>query len=115
VDQIGTPTAVPGLSWDTPEGRVRHVRVPREGEDIAEYVPDRVREPQRQVVAVMATQALRANATLDVTPPPIRLVAAARVGFFYNLGHAARPAVFLEAVRALPIRPLSALAGRALQ
>jgi len=111
VDQIGTPTAVPGLSWDTPEGRVRHVRVPREGEYIAEYVPDRIREPQRQVVAVMATQALRANATLDVTPPPIRLVAAARVGLFYNLGHAAGPAVFLEALRPLPIRRISVLAG----
>jgi len=111
VDQIGTPTAVPGLSWDTPEGRVRRVRVPREGEYIAEYVPDRTREPQRQVVAVMATQALRANATLDVTPPPIRLVAAARVGFFYNLGHAAGPAVFLEALRPLPVRRISVFAG----
>ena len=92
VDRNGTPTAVPGLSWDTPDGRVRHVRMPRDGEYVAEYVPDRTREPQRQVVAVMATQALRANATLDVSPPPVRVVAAARVGLFYNLGHAAGPA-----------------------
>src|SRR6185369_13927046 len=87
VDRNGTPTAVPGLSWDTPDGRVRHVRMPRDGEYVAEYVPDRIREPQRQVLAVMASQELRANAALDVTPPPVRLVAAARVGLFYNLGH----------------------------
>ena len=111
VDQNGTPTAVPGLSWDTPEGRVRHVRMPHDGEYVAEYVPDRIRERQQQVLAVMATQALRANATLEVTPPPIRLVAAARVGLFYNLGHAAGPAVFVEALRPLPIRRLAVLAG----
>ena len=73
VDRNGTPTAVPGLSWDTPEGRIRHVRMPRDGEYVAEYVPDRTRDPQRQVVAVMATQALRANAALDVSPPPVRV------------------------------------------
>jgi hypothetical protein len=111
VDRNGTPTAVPGLSWDTPDGRVRHVRMPRDGEYVAEYVPDRIREPQRQVLAVMASQALRADAALDVTPPPIRLVAAARVGLFYNLGHAAGPSVFLEALRPLPIRRLALLVG----
>jgi hypothetical protein len=109
VDRNGTPTAVPGLSWDTPDGRVRHVRMPRDGEYIAEYVPDRIRERQRQVVAVMASDTLRANAALDVLPPPIRLVAAARVGLFLNFGRAAGPAAFLEAMRPLPIRgfPLS--------
>jgi hypothetical protein len=111
VDRNGTPTAVPGLSWDTPDGRVRHVRMPRDGEYVAEYVPDRTREPQRQVVAVMATQALRADATLDVAPPPVRLVAGARVGLFYNLGHAAGPAAFLEALTPLPIRRLAVFVG----
>ena len=48
VDRNGTPTMVPGLSWETPDGRVRHVRMPRDGEYVAEYVPDRTREPQRQ-------------------------------------------------------------------
>jgi hypothetical protein len=109
VDRNGTPTAVPGLSWDTPEGRVRRVRTPRDGEYVAEYVPDRIRERQRQQVAVMASGTLRANASLDVTPPPIRVVVAARVGLFFNFGHAAGPAAFLEALRPLPIRvfPLS--------
>jgi len=103
VDHNGTPTAVPGLSWDTPDGRVRHVRMPRDGEYVAEYVPDRIRERQRQVLAVMASEKLRANATLEVTPPPILLIAAARVGLFYNFGHAAGPAAFVEALRPLPI------------
>jgi hypothetical protein len=111
VDRNGTPTAVPGLSWDTPEGRIRHVRMPRDGEYVAEYVPDRTRDPQRQVVAVMATHALRANASLDVSPPPVRVVAGARVGLFYNLGHAAGPAAFLEALKPLPIRRLAAFVG----
>ncbi len=111
VDRNGTPTAVPGLSWDTPDGRVRHVRMPRDGEYIAEYVPDRARERQRQVLAVMASQALRANALLEVTPPPVRLVVAARVGLFYNLGHAAGPAAFIEALRPMPLRRFSLLVG----
>lgn len=106
VDKNGTPTAVPGLSWDTPDGRVRHVRMPRDGEYVAEYVPDRTRERQRQVVAVMASQALRADVTLDVTPPPIRVVAGARVGLFFNFGHAAGPAVFVEALRPVGVRRL---------
>src|SRR4029078_7145563 len=53
VDENGAPTAVPGLSWDTPDGRVRHVRMPRDGGYGAEYVPDRTREAQRRVVAAM--------------------------------------------------------------
>jgi hypothetical protein len=111
VDKNGTPTAVPGLSWDTPEGRIRHVRVPREGEYVAEYVPDRIRERQRQVLAVMASQALRADATLEVTPPPIRVIAAARVGVFYNLGQAVGPAVFVEALRPMPITRVPVFVG----
>jgi hypothetical protein len=59
----------------------------------------------------MATQALRADATLDVSPPPIRLVAGARVGLFYNLGHAVGPAAFIEALRPLPLRRLAAFVG----
>jgi hypothetical protein len=111
VDRNGTPTAVPGLSWDTPEGRIRHVRMPHDGEYVAEYVPDRTREPQRQVVAVMATQALRADATLDVAPPPVRVVAGARVGLFYNLGHAVGPAAFLEALKPFTVRRLAVFVG----
>jgi hypothetical protein len=111
VDRNGTPTAVPGLSWDTPEGRVRHVRMPRDGEYIAEYVPDRIREPQRHVLGVMASQALRADATLDVNPPPVRVIAGARVGMFYNFGHAIGPAAFVEALRPVPLRRLSMMAG----
>jgi hypothetical protein len=111
VDRHGTPTAVPGLSWDTPDGRVRHVRMPRDGEYIAEYVPDRARERQRQLLAVMASESLRASATLEVTPPPIRVIAGARVGVFYNLGHAAGPAAFLEGLRPLPFRSVTLSAG----
>jgi hypothetical protein len=111
IDRNGTPTAVPGLSWDTPEGRVRRVRVPRDGEYIAEYVPDRTREAERQTVAVMASQTLRANATLDVTPPPVRLVAAVRAGLFYNLGQAAGPVAFVEALRPMRVRRIPFLLG----
>ncbi len=111
VDKNGTPTAVPGLSWDTPEGRIRHVRMPRDGEYIAEYVPDRIRERQLQVLAVMASQALRADATLDVTPPPVRVIAAVRVGLFYNLSNTVGPAVFLEALRPVAIRNLQLSLG----
>jgi hypothetical protein len=85
--------------------------MPRDGEYIAEYVPDRIREPQRHVLAVMASQALRADAALDVTPPPIRVVAAARVGLFYNFGHATGPAFFLEALRPLALLPFQLQLG----
>ena len=44
VDANGIATRVPGLSWDTPDGRIRRVRVPRDGEYVAEYVPNRARE-----------------------------------------------------------------------
>jgi hypothetical protein len=96
VDANGTPTAVSGLSWDTPEGRIREVRVPREGEYVAEYLPDRTRDPRRETVAVMASQTLRADATLEVTPPPVRLVAGARIGLFTNFGETVGPAAFVE-------------------
>jgi hypothetical protein len=111
IDRNGTPTAVPGLSWDTPDGRVRNVRVPRDGEYIAEYVPDRTREAERQTLGVLASQTLRANATLDVTPPPVRVVAAARAGLFYNLGHTAGPAAFVEASRPVLLRRVPFLFG----
>ena len=54
----------------------------------------------------MASQALRADVTLDVTPPPIRVVAGARVGLFFNFGHAVGPAVFVEALRPVGVRRL---------
>jgi hypothetical protein len=111
IDRNGTPTSVPGLSWDTPDGRVRNVRVPRDGEYIAEYVPDRTREPERQTIGVLASQTLRANATLDVTPPPVQVVVAARAGLFYNLGHEAGPAAFVEAMRPMRVGRIPFLLG----
>jgi len=104
VDGNGTPTMIPGLSWETPGGRVRNVSMPHEGEYVAELIPDRAEDPHRQVVAVMASESLRASASLDVAPPPPRLLAAARVGFFSNLGNAAGPAAFIEAITPVHVR-----------
>jgi hypothetical protein len=103
VDRNGVPTDVPGLSWETPSGRIRGVRVPRDGEYLAEYVPERAREPRRDAVAVMASGTLRASATIDVTPPPIRLVAGVRTGLYTNFGSTGGPAVFAEGLR--PLKP----------
>ena len=103
VDKNGTPTMVRGLSWETPEGRVRQVRVPRDGEYLAEYVPDRTRDPHREVVAVMASQTLRADGSVEVLPAPVRLVATARAGLFTNLGRSAGPAAFVDALAPLPV------------
>jgi hypothetical protein len=111
VDKNGTPTMVPGLSWETPEGRVRAVRVPRDGEYLAEYVPDRTRDPHREVVAVMASQTLRASGGVEVLPAPVRLVATARVGLFTNLGHSAGPAAFVEALAPVHVPHVRVLAG----
>jgi hypothetical protein len=104
VDEHGTPTSVSGLSWETPEGRIREVRVPRDGEYLAEYVPERTREPHRETVAVMASETLRADASLEVTPPPVRLIAGARTGLFTNFGETVGPAAFVEGLAPLPIR-----------
>jgi hypothetical protein len=111
VDRNGTPTAVPGLSWETPDGRIRHVRVPREGEYVAEYVPDRTREPHRETVTVMASLALRADASVEVTPPPVRVFAAARAGLYSNLGQTAGTAVFAEALRPFEVHRVRFQAG----
>ena len=111
VDRNGTPTVVPGLSWETPEGRVRRVRVPHDGEYVAEYVPDRTREPRRQVVSVTASRELRADASVDVAPPPIQVVAAARAGATWNLGHTTGAAVFVEALRPFEVRRVRFQAG----
>lgn len=111
VDKNGTPTMVPGLSWETPEGRVRAVRVPRDGEYLAEYVPDRTRDPHREVVSVMASKTLRADGHVEVLPAPVRLVATARAGLFTNLGHSAGPEVFLEALAPVPVPHVRVLAG----
>ena len=102
-DKNGTPTLVRGLSWETPEGRVRQVRVPRDGEYLAEYVPDRTRDPHREVVAVMASQTLRADGSVEVLPAPVRLVATARAGLFTNLGRSGGPAAFVEALAPFPV------------
>jgi hypothetical protein len=110
-DRNGTPTMIPGLSWETPGGRVRNVRMPREGEYLAEFVPDRAQDPHREAVGVMASATLRADAGIDVTPAPPRLLAAARVGFFTNFGHAAGPAAFVEALTPVNLGPVHLAAG----
>jgi hypothetical protein len=111
VDRNGTPTEVPGLSWETPDGRIRGVRVPRDGEYLAEYVPERTRDPRRDTVAVMASETLRASANLDVTPPPIRLVAGARTGLFTNFGSTVGPAVFVDGLAPVKVARIRLLAG----
>jgi hypothetical protein len=110
-DSNGTPTMIPGLSWETPGGRVRNVRMPREGEYLADFIPDRAQDPHREPVGVMASATLRADATVEVVPAPPRLLAAARVGFFTNLGHAAGPAAFVEALTPVRLGPVRFAAG----
>src|SRR3954463_13100724 len=106
VDKNGTPTSVSGLSWETPQGRIREVRVPRDGEYLAEYVPDRTRERHRATIAVMASETLRAAASFEVTPPPVRVIAGARTGLFTNFGETVGPMVFIEGLAPLQIRRL---------
>ncbi len=102
IDRNGTPTSVPGLSWETPEGRIRGVRVPRDGEYLAEYVPERTREAHRELVAVMASETVRAETLVDVTPPPIRVLVGAHAGLTTSFGPSVGPATLLEAL--VPIR-----------
>ncbi|HEY4395462.1 MAG TPA: hypothetical protein VGP64_15430 [Polyangia bacterium] len=111
VDRNGTPTDVPGLSWETPSGRIRGVRVPRDGEYLAEYVPERARDPRRDIVAVMASGTLRASATVDVKPPPIRLMAGARTGLYTNFGSTVGPAVFVDGLAPVKLARVRFLAG----
>lgn len=111
IDRNGTPTSVPGLSWETPEGRIRGVRVPRDGEYLAEYVPDRTREAHRELVAVMASESVRAETLVDVSPPPIRVLAAARAGLVTSFGPSVGPAVFVEALAPLRLTRVHLFAG----
>jgi hypothetical protein len=111
IDRNGTPTSVPGLSWETPEGRIRGVRVPHDGEYLAEYVPDRTREAHRELVAVMASESVRAQTLVDVAPPPIKLLAAARAGVATSFGPSVGPAVFLEALAPLRLARVRLFAG----
>jgi hypothetical protein len=97
-DRNGTPTLVPGLSWETPGGRLGAVRSPREGEYLAEFVPERAHEPHKELVVVTAGPALRAAASLEVAPPPLHVLVGARVGVYTNLGPIVGPAAFLEAL-----------------
>jgi hypothetical protein len=101
-DRNGTPTLVPGLSWETPGGHVRAVRAPREGEYIAEFVPDRAHDTHREVVAVAAGPTLRAVTSVEVAPPPVRVMVGGRFGVFSNLGQLAGPAVFGEVLLPFP-------------
>ena len=111
VDRNGTPTSVSGLSWETPQGRIREVRVPRDGEYLAEYVPERTREPHRETIAVMASETLRADASFEVTPPPVRVIAGARTGLFTNFGETVGPMAFVEGLAPLPVRRVHLAAG----
>ena len=111
VDRNGTPTSVSGLSWETPQGRIREVRVPRDGEYLAEYVPERTREPHRETIAVMASEMLRADTSFEVTPPRVRLIAGARTGLFTNFGEAVGPTAFVEGLAPLPLRRIHLTAG----
>jgi hypothetical protein len=111
VDGNGTPTSVSGLSWETPEGRIREVRVPRDGEYLAEYVPERTREPHRETIAVMASDTLRADASFEVTPPPVHLIAGARTGLFTNFGETVGPAAFVEGLAPLRVPFVHLAAG----
>ena len=52
----------------------------------------------------MVSSELRADASLEVVPPPVRLVAGVRAGLFTNFGHAAGPAAFMEALRPVSLR-----------
>jgi hypothetical protein len=103
VDGNGTPTSVSGLSWETPEGRIGDVRVPRDGEYLADYVPDRTRAPHRETIAVMASERLRADASFEVVPPPVRLIAGVRTGLFTNFGETVGPAAFVEGLAPLHV------------
>ena len=111
VDKNGTPTSVSGLSWETPQGRIREVRVPRDGEYLAEYVPERTREPHRETITVMASETLRADASFEVTPPPVRVIAGARTGLFTNFGETVGPMAFVEGLAPLQVRRLHLTAG----
>jgi hypothetical protein len=101
-DRRGTPTLVPGLSWETPGGRIRGVRMPREGEYVAEFVPDPARDLHSEPVAVMAGPELRASTTVDVAPLPTHILVGGSVGFFSNLGRMSGPTAFLEVLAPLP-------------
>lgn len=111
IDRNGTPTSVPGLSWETPEGRIRGVRVPHDGEYLAEYVPDRTREAHGELVAVMASESVRAQTLVDVVPPAIKLLAAARAGLVTSFGPSVGPAVFLEALAPVRLTRIRLFAG----
>jgi len=111
VDGNGTPTSVSGLSWETPQGRIREVRVPRDGEYLAEYVPERTREAHRETIGVMASQTLRADVSFEVTPPPVRLIAGVRTGLFTNFGETVGPATFVEGLAPLRVPRVHLTAG----
>jgi hypothetical protein len=110
-DRNGTPTLVPGLSWETPGGRLGAVRMQREGEYIAAFVPERAHDTHREIVAVAAGPTLRAVASVEVAPPPVRLFVGGRFGVVSNLGSVAGPAAFLEVLFPVPRRTGRFVAG----
>ena len=110
-DRNGTPTLVAGLSWETRRGRLGGVRSPREGEYIAAYVPDRAHDQHAETVVVTAGPTLRAAASVEVSPPPERVLLAGRFGVYSNLGPIAGPGAFVEALMPVPRRTGRFVAG----
>jgi hypothetical protein len=104
-DRNGTPTLVPGLSWETPGGRLGTVRMAHEGEYLADFVPERARDVHGEVVAVAAGPTLRAVATVEVTPPPAHVLVSGRFGVYSNLEGLSGPAAFVEVL--VPVAPHS--------
>ena len=104
VDQNGTPTLIPGLSWEVGGGRLGTVRKPRVGSYVAEFVPRRVREGREETIAVMASQTLRASATFRLEPPRARLSLTPRIGLYTNLGNMAGGTASVDVVVPLPGR-----------
>ena len=102
VDKAGAPSMISGISWEIAGGHLDHVRKPRIGTYVAEFVPRRASAPHYETIAVMASEALRASTTLRIEPPRPRVVLTARAALFSNLGSASGPAAFLDAVRPLP-------------
>jgi hypothetical protein len=111
IDRHGTPTDIQEITWRIPDGEVRDVRGPSGGAYSATYIPDRVREPRRHVIGVVVAPGVSADAGLEVTPPPERVLFGARAGVFYNLGYTVGSAFFAEAMRPFQVKRQRFLAG----
>lgn len=114
VDQNGTPTLIPGLSWEINGGRLGTVRKPRVGSYVAEFIPRRARDPRDETIAVMASQALRASATFRLEPPRAKIAVTPRIGLFTNLGTMAGATASIDGVMPLSGRGAGIFVGLSL-